>query len=114
MPKEPEVSLMKLIAQLLESGVHYIGFVSLAIVGGLVTYLEKVRNGDVACKLLDFAVDLLGSGFTGLLVALLCIEYNLSTEITYFLVGISGHMGVRTLFIIRKALMKKFNLEEDK
>jgi hypothetical protein len=93
---------MKLLYSMFEIGTHYIGYVILALTGGLVNHLEKLRSGEIKkFRLLPLLIDLSSSGFAGLLVALLASNYDMKQELIFFLAGISGHFGARSIFLIK-------------
>lgn len=106
---------MRFIIHLLEMGAHYIGYVLLAVIGGAAHYLGKIRTGEEkGFRWVNLMIDVLGSGFAGLMVALLATKMDFSTEIIYFLTGMAGHMGVRMLFLLRGKAVSLLNLKEPK
>ena len=107
MPKEPEVSIMKALVSLYESGLHYVGFVFLAITGGIVNYIGRLRRGEIVFKPSHLLADVIISGFAGLLVALLAVSFELKAELVFFLAGISGHLGTRAIFLMQEAVIEK-------
>ncbi len=106
MSQEPEASIMRIILYILETGAHYIGYMFIALFGGAAHYLSKIRSGEESkFHIGNLLIDLLGSGFAGLMVALLATHAQLSIEIVYFLTGMAGHMGVRMIFMLRSELV---------
>lgn len=81
----------------------------LAMWGGLVNYLSRIRTGAVKSFSL---VELLGefciSGFSGVLVYLLAGHFNVDSMLTAVMVGIGGHAGGRTIFFIERAYASRF------
>lgn len=96
------------LTKLIEGGLGYMWFIVLAIWGGTVNYLSRIKQGKV--EVFSFA-ELVGewaiSGFAGLLTAFICIEMDLSWHMTAFLTGISGHMGGRAIFIFESYFKDK-------
>lgn len=88
------------LSKLIEGGLGYVWFLVLAIWGGTVNYLSRIKQGKV--EVFSFA-ELVGewaiSGFAGLLTAYICTEMNLSWHMTAVMTGIAGHMGGRAIFI---------------
>jgi len=99
----------EVLSKLIEAGLGYIWFVALAIWGGTVNYLSRVKQGHV--EYFSFA-ELIGewaiSGFAGLLTAYICIEMDLSWHMTAFFTGVSGHMGGRAIFMFERWTKSKF------
>ena len=99
----------EMLSKLIEAGLGYVWFVALAIWGGTVNYLSRLKQGKV--ETFSFA-ELIGewaiSGFAGLLTAYICIEMDLSWHMTAFFTGISGHMGGRAIFMFEAWAKHKF------
>ena len=77
----------------------------LALWGGTVNYITRIKRGVVG----KFsAIELLGewciSGFSGLLVWLLCQNFGIPEYLTAAMVGVAGHAGGRTVFILERYL----------
>ena len=104
---------MKIIAYVWTEGGHYIGMVIFALIGGISSYLGKLQRNEVKGKFLPFVTDVLASGFAGVLAALLATSMGLSTGMTYFCVGLAGHLGARAIFLMQLAVAKKFNLDAE-
>lgn len=110
--------LGEIIVKILEAGLGYFWFVLLAIWGGTVNYLSRIKQGKV--ETFSF-VELVGewaiSGFAGLLTAYICISMDLSWHMTAFFTGISGHLGGRAIFMFESYARKNFppfNKQKDK
>lgn len=70
--------------------------VLLAVWGGVVNYINKVRSGETSkFNLLELIGDIVTSGFVGTLTFWLCQASGFSPLLTAIFVGISGHMGSR-------------------
>lgn len=101
-------TLSEVVDRIADESIGYIWFVVLSIWGGTVSYLGKIRKGQVA----QFSVaELIGewfvSGFAGLLTAYMCVENHLSWEMTAFLTGIAGHLGGRGIFLFETYFKQK-------
>ncbi len=79
-----------------------------ALWGGLVHTLFKARRGKKGFSTIVLIQDLAISGFAGLLVYWVCASAEFSFPVTGLLVGIAGHMGSRSIFIIQQYAYKNF------
>ena len=82
----------------------YVWIIALSCLGGVASYIGKVRSGVSRANITEFVGDLFISGFSGLMTFYLCQAADISPQITAVFVGISGHMGSRTIFAIEKRL----------
>lgn len=89
-------------------------FIVLAIWGGVANYTYRVRSGKVAhWSLFELAGDTVISGFSGTLAFALCMELHMSQWTTAATVGIAGHLGSRTVFLIEQVLRWKLRFTTD-
>lgn len=80
----------------------------LSVMGGVVAFLRKLREGHTRVfNLIEFIGELCTSAFTGVVTFYLCEAAQFPPVLTAALVGISGHMGSRSLFLIEKHLTHK-------
>jgi hypothetical protein len=80
----------------------------LSVMGGVVAFLRKLREGHTRVfNLIEFIGELCTSAFTGVVTFYLCEAAQFPPVLTAALVGISGHMGSRGLFLIEKHLTHK-------
>lgn len=88
--------------------ITYAWVMGLSVVGGLVSYMHKLRLGSPrAFSVVEFAAELVTAGFTGVITFWLCESTNISPLMTAVLVGISGHMGSRALLLFEKHFTSK-------
>ena len=81
----------------------------LAILGGIVNFMRKLQNGQTRIfNIAELVGEVVTSGFAGVITFWLCENSNLSPLVTAALVGISGHMGSRALFLFEDFLKSKF------
>ena len=91
------------------SWVTYLWVMTLAAWGGTVNYIRNVRAGHTRpFNLTELIGELVTSAFVGVLTFWLCEASGVNQLITAATVGISGHMGGRTMFIIERWLAGKF------
>lgn len=91
---------------------------ALASWGGIVGYIRKVKTGlSPRFSLTEMIGEIVTSGFFGLLTFWAAQAAGLDQLMTAVLVGISGHAGARTIFILERVLQKKtgisINLGDD-
>ena len=83
--------------------------IGLSIWGGVASFCHKLRNGHARpFNLAEFFGEIVISGFAGMLTFFLCEASNVPQLVTAALVGISGHMGSRAIFLIERWAMKKW------
>ncbi len=91
------------------SFITYLWVFCLAMMGGMVSFMRKVRDGDArAFNFTEFVGELITSGFAGLLTFWLCEAADINKLLSAVLIGISGHMGSRAIFRIEKWAEDKF------
>lgn len=76
----------------------------LAAIGGVVSYLNKPEPKTVG----GFAKAVVTSGFTGFLAYCVCMEKEVSTGWTTFVVGVVGMMGKRAWTDFETLIRMKF------
>lgn len=84
----------------------YFWVAGLAALGGVISHFKRI-DGGTAWSWRRFIQDVVTSAFVGVLTFWLCEAAELQPLLTAALVGVSGHMGSRTLFIIERALRNK-------
>lgn len=82
--------------------VKYLLMAALASLGGAVSYLDRMGKDDIRFSLMQFTGELFASGFTGVIVYLLCDHWGIEIHLTAAIVGISGHMGSRALTLLER------------
>lgn len=96
-----------LIKLLVDAGLGYVWFILLAMWGGTVNYVNRVRKARLPFSLVELFGEWTISGFTGLITAYFCAEMGMTFYMTAALTGIAGHMGGRAIFIMEKWLQAK-------
>lgn len=82
------------------SSIGYIGLVLLAVWGGTVNYISRLKqNEEIKFSFVELIGEWTISGFAGLLTAYICFELELSWQMTAFFTGIAGHLGGRAIFM---------------
>lgn len=82
---------------------------SLAILGGIVNFMRKLQTGQTRIfNIAELVGEIVTSGFAGVITFWLCENAAISPLVTAALVGISGHMGSRALFLFEDFLKSKF------
>ena len=90
---------------------QYGAMLSIALLGGLVSWIGKVRRGDVgAWNIMQLVGELATSAFAGLLCFWICEAFGTPSLVTISLVGISGHMGTRAIIIFERWAAKRYGM----
>lgn len=80
-----------------------------ALFGGVVSWLAKVKKGQLyAWNVMHLVGELATSAFAGLLAFWLCQASGLALSWTVPLVGIAGHMGTRAISEIELMVAKRW------
>lgn len=91
---------------------QYGAMLAIATLGGLVSWISKVRRGDVAAwNVMQLVGELATSAFAGLLCFWICEAFGTPPLVTISLVGISGHMGTRAIVVFERWAAKKYGLQ---
>lgn len=80
----------------------------LASWGGAISYFHKLDTYGFKFSMVRLVIDVFTSAFVGVLTYLFCDTLHIPTEVTAAMVGISGHMGTRALFILERKYEKMF------
>lgn len=79
----------------------------LSIMGGVVSYIRKRRMGKIArFSITELVGEMVTSAFAGLLTFFLCEAAKIPPMLAAALIGISGHMGSRLIFMLEELLQK--------
>ena len=98
MPKEPELSFLQQI----------LAFATLAGLGGIVNYLTTLKTGR-KFKWSSFWIELICSAFVGVIFGLFFIATDMPVIMALAGAGVSGHLGTRSLMMLRS----KYNLKDN-
>lgn len=88
-------------------------FLLFAMWGGLCHYIGGVRAGKRPLSLFELAGDLAYSAFAGILTAAVCEHFQIGEWLTFASVGMAGHMGSRTIFLLEQAIKRRIKKMED-
>lgn len=93
----------------LEYPLKHWGFILLmALLGGLASWYNKVKRGEVAAtNLFALTGEFVVSALAGLLAFLICDYFNVPIGITGAMAGLSGHAGARAL-AVGEVLLQRF------
>ncbi len=82
---------------------------AVALLGGLVSWVAKVRKGEVsAWNVMQFVGELATSAFAGLIAFWLCSWANCPPPLMACLVGVAGHMGTRAIVVFEEWAQKRW------
>jgi hypothetical protein len=83
----------------------------LAGIGGLIGSLTREEKGGWV----HAVIGAMGAGFVGLIMAHGCHAMEVSDDLTFVIVGVSGWLGAdKTIHYVERALLARFNLEAQK
>lgn len=108
---EQHISVLK---QLFDAGVGYIWFIFLAVWGGTVNYITRLKGDKSPFSIIELVGEWVISGFSGLITAFICQEMGISFMYTAAAAGVAGHMGGRGIYMIEKIINKRIGLSSDK
>ena len=95
------------------SYIAYMWVIGLSMMGGVVSFMRKVREGIIpAFSITEFIGELVTSAFAGVVTFFLCEAAELDPMLSAAFIAIAGHMGSRAIFIFEKYLQKRFSLEK--
>lgn len=97
----------------LDYPVRQYGFIlAVALLGGLVSYIAKIRKGEIAShNVTQLVGELATSAFAGLLAFWVCAYLGTPGPLMACLVGVSGHMGTRAISMFEEWASKRFGKE---
>lgn len=82
----------------------------LSMLGGAVNFMRKLQSGySKAFNIVEFFGELVTSAFAGVLTFWLCENAQMSPLVTAALVGISGHMGSRCIYLMENWVKAKID-----
>lgn len=88
----------------------------LSCLGGVVCHLNRMDKHGLAFNFLRLCIDIVTSGFVGIIAFMLCDAANFGWSYTAAIVAISGHMGTRALFLFETAallpLLRRYGYED--
>lgn len=88
--------------------IQYVGVLTLAIWGGVINYLRRMRAARVPTfSIVELIGEVATSGFAGVLVFWLCEAAGVHALVTAATVGVAGHIGGRSLILIEEFLLHK-------
>lgn len=96
------LGLYAALKSLVDSGLGYIWLIFLAVWGGTVNYLNRLKKSQAGFSVAELAGEWVISGFAGIMTAFICFEMGFSDYVTYAAAGISGHMGGKAVYFLEK------------
>jgi len=90
------------------SMITYLWVIGLSAWGGIAGYIRRVRSkSKAAFSLAEVVGEVCISGFVGMLTFYLCESAKIPQILEAAFIGISGHMGSRSLFFMEALLKRK-------
>lgn len=79
----------------------YFWVFALSVLGGVVRFMRKVKMGMARVfNLTEFIGEIVTSAFVGIITFWLCEGAHMNAYFTAAMIGISGHMGSRAIFLL--------------
>lgn len=107
--------------ELIKTGMDYLSYVwmvTLALWGGTVAYLTKLKKDDEKFRVVEYVARMVTSGFAGLLAGYIGLAMLNNPLYAFILAGMGGHAGAGTLVLIekwgRKSNLPIFGNDNDK
>lgn len=89
--------------------ITYIWVLLLACWGGIVGYLRKRRMGIIKrFSVTEFVGEVVTAAFAGMITFFLCEAAQLNPMVSAAMIGVSGHMGSRAVFLFEDWLQRRF------
>jgi len=82
-------------------------FLVFALWGGLSHYIGLVKGGKTKFSFFELFGDLVISGFSGMIALAFCEHLEFGEFLTGAMVGISGHMGSRSVFMMEYYISRR-------
>lgn len=93
--------------------ITYVWIILISCWGGAVNFIRKVQSGKARVfNVTEFVGEIATSGFAGVITFWLCEASKFPPLMSAALVGISGHMGSRAIFLLENWLTRKFRVGE--
>ena len=87
----------------------YLWVIALAAWGGAVNYIKRVREGSTQrFNFMELVGEIMTAAFAGIITFWLCEASGIEPLVTAALVGVSGHMGSRAIYMIEAWARKKW------
>lgn len=96
-----------LIRLILDSGIGFLWLIILAIWGGTVNYLSRIKKDGIKFSVVELIGEWTISGFAGLITGFICIHYEIPIYLTFALVAIAGHAGGKTIHALENFSQNK-------
>ena len=92
----------------------YLWVIAWASAGGIVSFRQKMKRGDVRVfNIAEFVGELVTSAFVGVLAFWICEYSEVPKLLEAVIISISGHMGTRAIFLFEQFMTKKFGVSDD-
>ena len=108
---EQHVSFFK---QFLDAGLGYVWFIFLAVWGGTVNYITRLKSEKSPFSIVELLGEWVISGFSGLITAFICQEMDIPFMYTAAAAGVAGHMGGRGIYLLERFIQKRIGLPGEK
>ncbi|WP_305817531.1 phage holin family protein [Photobacterium leiognathi] len=84
----------------------YAVFIFAAVWGGIATHISYIRQHNRPFVFTEALLQMIVSGFAGMLVSFLCWHMSAPVPLAGFLTGMAGFMGTRALHLLERKFTK--------
>jgi hypothetical protein len=89
----------------------YLWVLFVSLWAGIAHNLKRIaENKETKISPLSLLIDVVISGFVGLITFFLCEAAKMPPMLSAAIIGISAHMGSRALFLLEKTMVKLFKV----
>ena len=87
----------------------YVGVLAVSGWGGVVSWIQRRRSGEARpFSFVELIGEIATASFCGLIAFWLCQEAQISKYATAAITGVAGHLGSRGLFLLERALLRRY------
>jgi hypothetical protein len=93
---------------------HSVGYAAFASLGGMVGYVLRTMDANRPISVQRLCVETFAAGFVGLLAMLVCNAFELASNWTGVIVGMSGWLGATaSMRLIETVVYKRLGIDHD-
>lgn len=85
----------------------------MAMWGGLINYLSRIRKSGIAFKVSELILELCISAFAAIVIGLIAFAFNINLYLVLAMAGMAGHAGGRTVFLLDRWWNRKIKSISD-
>jgi len=94
--------------EIVDNSLGYFWFIILAMWGGTASYISRLKRSKCPFSIIELVGEWFISGFVGVITAYMCHSLGFDFYKTAALVGISGHLGGRGMYMVENYIKNKY------